>query len=111
MSVDALPLSCFQRSSAPGSRAVGRFISPLTSSLAREHREHVQRSEESSSSLAASLRHQSMKQSPSQHSFDSAILDGSLPDESLSADSDVSDGFFVLMDSGTSEDTLNSVFE
>lgn len=52
-----------------------------------------------------------MKQSPSQHSFDSAILDGSLPDESLSADSDVSDGFFVLMDSGTSEDTLNSVFE
>uniref|UniRef100_A0A672YW34 UHRF1 binding protein 1 n=1 Tax=Sphaeramia orbicularis TaxID=375764 RepID=A0A672YW34_9TELE len=58
------------------------------------------RSEESSPSLAASLRHQSMKQSPSQHSFDSAILDGSLPDENLSVDSDTSDNFVVLMDSG-----------
>ena len=65
------------------------------------HREQVQRSEESSHSLAASLRHQSMKQSPSQHSFDSAILEGSLPDENLSVDSDVSDNFVVLMDSGT----------
>lgn len=75
------------------------------------HREHVQRSEESSPLLAASLRHQSMKQSPSQHSFDSAILDGSLPDETLSVDSDVGDGFFVLMDSGTSEHTLSCFFE
>lgn len=65
------------------------------------HREQVQRSEESSPSLAASLRHQSMKQSPSQHSFDSAILDGSLPDENLSVDSDVSDNCFVFVDSGT----------
>lgn len=40
-----------------------------------------------------------MKQSPSQHSFDSAILDGSLPDENLSVDSD-SDNFVVLLDSG-----------
>lgn len=64
------------------------------------YREQVQRSEESSPSLSASLRHQSMKQSPSQHSFDSAILEGSLPDENLSVDSDVSDNFFVLMDSG-----------
>lgn len=64
------------------------------------HREQGQRSEESSPSLAASLRHQTLKQSPSQHSFDSAILDGSLPDENLSVDSDVSDNLFVLMDSG-----------
>lgn len=75
----------------------------------RVHREQVQRSEESSPSLAASLRQQSMKQSPSQHSFDSAILDGSLPDESLSVDSDISDNFFVFMDSGT-ENTTNSSF-
>lgn len=108
-------LSCravSQRSSTSGSRAGSRFISPVTtSSLVCERREHVQRSEESSPSLAAGLRHQCMKQSPSQHSFDSAILDGSLPDESLSVDGDVSDGFFVLMDSGTSEDTWSSFFE
>uniref|UniRef100_A0A3Q4H8M7 Bridge-like lipid transfer protein family member 3A n=1 Tax=Neolamprologus brichardi TaxID=32507 RepID=A0A3Q4H8M7_NEOBR len=55
------------------------------------HREQVQRSEES--------RQQSMKPSPSQHSFDSAILDGSLPDENLSVDSDISDSFVVLLDS------------
>lgn len=65
------------------------------------YREQVQRSDDSSTSLASSLRHQSMKQSPSQHSFDSAILDGSLPDENLSVDSDISDNFVVLMDSGT----------
>uniref|UniRef100_A0A8C2WJY1 Bridge-like lipid transfer protein family member 3A n=1 Tax=Cyclopterus lumpus TaxID=8103 RepID=A0A8C2WJY1_CYCLU len=58
--------------------------------------------EETSPSLAASLRHQSMKQSPSQHSFDSVILDGSLPDENLSVDSDISNNFVVLMDSGSS---------
>lgn len=63
-------------------------------------REQGQRSEESSSSVAAGLHHQTLKQSPSQHSFDSAILDGSLPDESLSVDSDVSDSFFAFMDSG-----------
>lgn len=61
-------------------------------------KEQVQRSEESLSP-ASSLRHQSMKQSPSQHSFDSAILDGSLPDENLSVDSDMSDGFVVLIGS------------
>lgn len=64
------------------------------------HREQVQRSEESSPSVAASLRYQSMKQSASQHSFDSAILDGSLPDENLSVESDVSENFVVIMDSG-----------
>ncbi|XP_054464335.1 bridge-like lipid transfer protein family member 3A [Anoplopoma fimbria] len=74
----------------------GSGMSKLFSTQAKEQ---VQRSEESSPSLAASLRHQSMKQSPSQHSFDSAILDGSLPDENLSVDSDLSDNFVVLMDS------------
>uniref|UniRef100_A0A4W6DE78 Bridge-like lipid transfer protein family member 3A n=1 Tax=Lates calcarifer TaxID=8187 RepID=A0A4W6DE78_LATCA len=76
----------------------GSGMSKLFSPQAKEQ---VQRSEESSPSLAASLRHQSMKQSPSQHSFDSAILEGSLPDENLSVDSDISENFVVLMDSGT----------
>ncbi|XP_040049213.2 bridge-like lipid transfer protein family member 3A [Gasterosteus aculeatus] len=63
-------------------------------------KEQLQRSEDASPSLAAGLRHQSMKQSPSQHSFDSAVLDGSLPDEYLSVDSDLSDNFVILtMDS------------
>ncbi|XP_024231619.1 UHRF1-binding protein 1 isoform X2 [Oncorhynchus tshawytscha] len=44
----------------------------------------------------ASLRLQSMKLSLSQYSFDSAILDGSLPDDHLSVDSDCSDN--ILMD-------------
>ncbi|KAF7666995.1 hypothetical protein LDENG_00084380 [Lucifuga dentata] len=74
----------------------GSGMSKLFSPHAKEQ---VHRSEESSPSLAASLRLQSMKQSPSQHSFDSAILDGSLPDENLSVDSDASDNFVVLMDS------------
>lgn len=60
------------------------------------HREQIPRLEESS----PSSRLQSMKQSHSQQSFDSAILDGSLPDENLSVDSDFSDNFVVLMDSG-----------
>lgn len=59
-------------------------------------REQGQRSEESS----PSLRHKPMKPSNSQQSFDSAILDGSLPDENLSIDSDLSDNFVVVMDSG-----------
>uniref|UniRef100_H2TS65 Bridge-like lipid transfer protein family member 3A n=1 Tax=Takifugu rubripes TaxID=31033 RepID=H2TS65_TAKRU len=81
----------------------GSGMSKLFTSQAKEH---VQRSEESSPSLAASLRHQSMKQSPSQHSFDSAILDGSLPDETLSLDSEVSDNFFVLMDSESGMESM-----
>lgn len=48
-----------------------------------------------------SLRLQSMKQSPSQNSCDSAILEGSLADDGLSIDSDMSDNFVILMDSGT----------
>lgn len=77
------------------------YTDQLNSVCVCVHREQVQRSEESSLSLAAGLRHQSLKQSPSQHSFDSNILEGSLPDENLSVDSDVSDNFVVLMDSGT----------
>uniref|UniRef100_A0A665WEE7 UHRF1 binding protein 1 n=1 Tax=Echeneis naucrates TaxID=173247 RepID=A0A665WEE7_ECHNA len=74
----------------------GSGMSKLFSPQAKEQ---VQRSEDSSPSLATSLRQQSMKHSPSQHSFDSAILEGSLPDENLSVDSDISDNFVVLMDS------------
>ncbi|XP_037335092.2 bridge-like lipid transfer protein family member 3A [Pungitius pungitius] len=63
-------------------------------------KEQLPRPDDASPSLAAGLRGQSMKQSPSQHSFDSAILDGSLPDEYLSVDSDLSDNFVILtMDS------------
>lgn len=68
-------------------------------------KEQIQRSEESSSP-APSLRHPSMKQSPSQHSFDSAILDGSLPDENLSVDSDLSEGFVVLIGSESGVESM-----
>ncbi|MEQ2219978.1 hypothetical protein ILYODFUR_000637 [Ilyodon furcidens] len=51
------------------------------------------------------LRHQSLKHSHSQQSFDSAILDGSLPDENLSIDSDFSDNF-VLIDSESGLESL-----
>ncbi|XP_071332933.1 bridge-like lipid transfer protein family member 3A isoform X2 [Trachinotus anak] len=81
----------------------GSGMSKLFSPQAKEQ---VQRSEEPSPSLAASLRHHSMKQSPSQHSFDSAILEGSLPDENLSVDSDVSDNFVVLMDSESGMESM-----
>ncbi|XP_054645481.1 bridge-like lipid transfer protein family member 3A isoform X2 [Dunckerocampus dactyliophorus] len=70
-------------------------------------KEQVQCPEESTPSLAASLRHQMMKQSPSQNSFDSAILDGSLPDENLSVGSDVSDNFVVLMESDSCGDSAH----
>ncbi|XP_059189091.1 bridge-like lipid transfer protein family member 3A [Centropristis striata] len=80
--------------------------SGMSKLFSQQAKEQVQRSEESSPSLAASLRHQSMKQSPSQHSFDSAILDGSLPDENLSVDSDVSDNFVVLMDSESGVESM-----
>ncbi|XP_034394026.1 UHRF1-binding protein 1 isoform X2 [Cyclopterus lumpus] len=81
----------------------GSGMSKLFSTQAKEP---VQRSEETSPSLAASLRHQSMKQSPSQHSFDSVILDGSLPDENLSVDSDISNNFVVLMDSESGVESM-----
>lgn len=59
--------------------------------------------------MAAGQRHQTLKQSPSQHSFDSAILEGSLPDESLSVDSDISDNFFTFIDSGIKNFGFNLV--
>ncbi|XP_034028775.1 UHRF1-binding protein 1 [Thalassophryne amazonica] len=62
-------------------------------------KEHIQHSEESPPSLVTNLHQQAVKQSPSQHSFDSAILDGSLPDENLSVDSNASENFVVLMES------------
>ncbi|CAJ1084777.1 UHRF1-binding protein 1 isoform X2 [Xyrichtys novacula] len=72
--------------------------SGMSKLFSQQAKEQVQRSEESSPSLTASPR-KSMKQSPSQHSFDSAILDGSLVEENLSVHSDFSDNFVVLMDS------------
>ncbi|XP_061909212.1 bridge-like lipid transfer protein family member 3A isoform X4 [Entelurus aequoreus] len=80
----------------------GSGMSKLFSPHAKEQ---VQRPEESTPSLATSLRQQMMKQSPSQHSFDSAILDGSLPDENLSVGSDISDNFVVLMESESCGDS------
>lgn len=41
-----------------------------------------------------------MTLSQSQHSLESASLDGSLPDDRFSVDSDSSDNFVILMDSG-----------
>ncbi|XP_056130590.1 bridge-like lipid transfer protein family member 3A [Lampris incognitus] len=76
----------------------GSGMSKLFTSQAKEQ---VQHSEESS------LRLHSMKPSPSQHSFDSAILDGSLPDENLSVHSDTSDRFVVLMGSESGLESLN----
>ncbi|KAM9343073.1 bridge-like lipid transfer protein family member 3A [Pholidichthys leucotaenia] len=81
------------------SSGMSKLFSPQT-------KEQVQRLEESSPSLASGLRHQPMKQSPSQHSFDSAILDGSLPDENLSVGSDVSDNFVILMDSESGMESM-----
>ncbi|XP_017265163.1 UHRF1-binding protein 1 [Kryptolebias marmoratus] len=69
--------------------------SGMSKLFSAQTREQIPRLEESS----PSSRLQTMKQSPSQQSFDSAILDGSLPDENLSVDSDFSDNFVVLMDS------------
>ncbi|KAM4610350.1 bridge-like lipid transfer protein family member 3A [Polymixia lowei] len=82
----------------------GSGMSKLFSPQAKEH---AQRSEESFPSLPSSIRLQSMKHSPSQHSFDSAILDGSLPDENLSVDSDTSDNFVVLTDSVSGVESMH----
>uniref|UniRef100_A0A674CVM5 Bridge-like lipid transfer protein family member 3A n=1 Tax=Salmo trutta TaxID=8032 RepID=A0A674CVM5_SALTR len=69
----------------------GSGMSKLFNPQAKE-----QRPEEGSP--MASLRLQSMNQSLSQHSFDSAILDGSLPNDHLSVESDASENFVILMD-------------
>nr|XP_015197634.1 PREDICTED: UHRF1-binding protein 1 isoform X1 [Lepisosteus oculatus] len=52
------------------------------------------------------LRVQSMKHSPSQHSFESSSLDGSLPDDGLSVDSDSSENFVILMDSESGMESM-----
>ncbi|KAM9830426.1 bridge-like lipid transfer protein family member 3A isoform X1 [Syngnathus typhle] len=80
---------------------MSKLFSPQT-------KEQVQHPEEPSPSLVSSLRHQMMKQSPSLHSLDSAILDGSLPDENLSVGSDASDNLGVLMDSESGVDSARA---
>lgn len=51
-------------------------------------------------SNSESTRFSSMKKTASQHSFDTNSLDGSGLEDRLSVDSDGSDGFVMLMDSG-----------
>lgn len=46
------------------------------------------------------MRFFSMKRTSSQHSFDTTSVDGSGPEDGLSMDSDGSDGFVMLTDSG-----------
>lgn len=46
------------------------------------------------------LRFFSMKRTVSQHSFDTSSLDGSSTEDRLSVDSDGSDGFVMLIESG-----------
>lgn len=46
------------------------------------------------------MRFFSMKRTASQHSFDSTSVDGSGPEDGLSVDSDGSDCFVMLTDSG-----------
>lgn len=46
------------------------------------------------------MRFFSMKRTSSQHSFDTTSVDGSGPEDGLSLDSDGSDGFVMLTDSG-----------
>ncbi|TRY71448.1 hypothetical protein DNTS_010936 [Danionella cerebrum] len=69
-------------------------------------KEQSVRPEESSSSIMSSLRLHSMKPSPSQNSCDSAILDGSMADDGMSVDSDMSENFVILMDSESGVESL-----
>ncbi|XP_066528672.1 bridge-like lipid transfer protein family member 3A isoform X2 [Hoplias malabaricus] len=52
------------------------------------------------------LRLQPLKHSPSQNSWDSGLLDGSLAEDGLSVDSDTSDNFIILMDSESGLESL-----
>uniref|UniRef100_A0A3B3R8W9 Bridge-like lipid transfer protein family member 3A n=1 Tax=Paramormyrops kingsleyae TaxID=1676925 RepID=A0A3B3R8W9_9TELE len=61
-----------------------------------------QMNEEAPFSIPGALRLTPIRQSPSQHSLDSAILDGSLPEDRFSLDSDTSENLTVHVDSGTS---------
>ncbi|KAJ8395066.1 hypothetical protein AAFF_G00035220 [Aldrovandia affinis] len=54
---------------------------------------------EDAPSMMGNLRLQSVRRSPSQHSFDSAVMDGSLPDDGFSVDSDTSENFIIVADS------------
>ncbi|XP_026055039.1 UHRF1-binding protein 1-like isoform X2 [Carassius auratus] len=76
--------------------------SGMTKLFTPQNKEQSARPEESSPSIMGNLRLQSMKQSPSQNSCDSAILESSLSDDGLSIDSDISENFVILMDSGVS---------
>uniref|UniRef100_A0A8C1Q6G7 UHRF1 binding protein 1 n=1 Tax=Cyprinus carpio TaxID=7962 RepID=A0A8C1Q6G7_CYPCA len=80
--------------------------SGMTKLFAPQNKDHSAQPEESSPSIMGNLRLQSMKQSPSQNSCDSAILEGSLADDGLSIDSDISENFVVLMDSESGVESL-----
>lgn len=54
------------------------------------------------------MRFFSMKRTASQHSFDTTSVDGSGPEDGLSVDSDGSDGFVMLTDSGNKRLALSS---
>lgn len=71
-----------------------------------QNKDQSLRSEESSPSIMGSLRLQTMKHSPSQNSCDSAILEGSLADDGVSVDSDMSENFVILMDSESGVESL-----
>lgn len=54
------------------------------------------------------MRFFSMKRTASQHSFDTTSVDGSGPEDGLSVDSDGSDCFVMLTDSGNAPLALSS---
>ncbi|XP_030625283.1 UHRF1-binding protein 1 [Chanos chanos] len=81
----------------------GSAMSKLFSGQAKDP---SSRPEEASPSLVGGLRLQPMKQSPSQNSYDSAVLEGSVADDRLSVDSDTSENFVILMDSDTGVESL-----
>ncbi|XP_043080665.1 UHRF1-binding protein 1 isoform X2 [Puntigrus tetrazona] len=80
--------------------------SGMTKLFTPQNKEQSARPEESSPSVMGNLRLQSMKQSPSQNSCDSAILESSLADDGLSVDSDISENFVILMDSESGVESL-----
>ncbi|XP_067302948.1 bridge-like lipid transfer protein family member 3A isoform X2 [Pseudorasbora parva] len=80
--------------------------SGMTKLFTPQNKEQSSRPEDSSPSIMGNLRLQSMKQSPSQNSCDSAILEGSLADDGASIDSDISDNFVIIMDSESGVESL-----
>ncbi|XP_016353151.1 UHRF1-binding protein 1-like isoform X1 [Sinocyclocheilus anshuiensis] len=80
--------------------------SGMTKLFAPQNKEQSARPEESGPSMMGNLRLQSMKQSPSQNSCDSAILESSLADDGMSIDSDISENFVILMDSESGVESL-----